>query len=118
MNPQDSIADPHRKCPQYRGWHLSSSPFILIQSWSNLMSIGRSVSAWLMGIMAVRLLAVAPVLGGDPVVIVSVKPFKELVSDTQYLATVTNQPQLGTVLPMLLAQAFGGQPPKGFDASK
>jgi len=64
------------------------------------------------------LLAAAPALGADPALVVSLKSFNELTNDAQYLGTVLNQPQLGAMLPVLVANAAGGQLPKGFDTTR
>lgn len=82
------------------------------------MAIWCRIKTWCVAATLSLLLAAAPACGADPALVISLKSFNELTNDAQYLGTVLNQPQLGAMLPVLVAQAAGGQLPKGFDTTR
>lgn len=59
-----------------------------------------------------------PSLAAEPAVVVSVKSFNELLTDSQYLGNVIQQPLLGAALPGVVAQMTGGKGLKGLDATR
>lgn len=73
---------------------------------------------WLSTGFVVLSLLAGSVIAAEPAVVVSVKSFTELLSDSQYLGNALRQPALGLALPGLLTQATGGKGLKGLDTSK
>ncbi len=59
-----------------------------------------------------------PSLAAEPAVVVSVKSFNELLTDSQYLGNAVQQPLLGAALPGAITQITGGKGLKGLDATK
>lgn len=71
-----------------------------------------------LGALVAWLLAVLPVFAAEPAVVLSIKGFNELLTDSQYLGNVLGQPLLGAALPGVVAQVTGGKGLNGLDATK
>ena len=64
------------------------------------------------------MLTALPLVAAEPAVVISVKSFNELLTDSQYLGNVIQQPLLGIALPGLVNQVTGGKGLKGLDVAK
>lgn len=83
------------------------------------MSLFRSFAQrWLLVSLAALTLLASSVMAAEPAVVVSVKSFTELLTDSQYLGNSLRQPMIGLALPGLLAQVTGGNGLKGLDSTK
>ena len=72
----------------------------------------------ILGGLALLTSLVVPTLAAEPAVVVSVKSFNELLTDSQYLGNAVQQPLLGAALPGAVAGFTGGKGLKGLDATK
>ncbi|MBC7815270.1 MAG: hypothetical protein IAG10_00050 [Planctomycetaceae bacterium] len=73
---------------------------------------------WLSTSLAALLLLASSVIAAEPAVVVSVKSYSELLTDSQYLGNALRQPVIGLALPGFLAQVTGGKGLKGLETAK
>ena len=83
-----------------------------------MSSIRSFAQRWLSASLAALTLLASSVMAAEPAVVVSVKSFTELLTDSQYLGNSLRQPVIGLALPGLLTQVTGGKGLKGLDTSK
>lgn len=71
-----------------------------------------------LGAVTAWLLVSVSVFAAEPALVVSIKSFNELLTDSLYLGNAVNQPLLGAALPGLITQITGGKGLKGLDSTK
>ena len=78
-----------------------------------MSSLRSFAQRWLLAGLAALTLLASSVMAAEPAVVVSVKSFTELLTDSQYLGNSLRQPMIGLALPGLLTQLTGGNGLKG-----
>ncbi len=73
---------------------------------------------WFLAGLAALTLLTNSLMAAEPAVVVSVKSFTELLTDSQYLGNSLRQPLIGLALPGFLTQITGGKGLKGLETSK
>lgn len=72
----------------------------------------------LLASLAALTMLASSVMAAEPAVVVSVKSYMELLTDSQYLGNSLRQPMIGLALPGLVAQLTGGNGLKGLDTTR